>query len=254
MTDATDTIRYSSRSDPRDHRPLRISLLLSAVIVLSLLSLFHSFVPLPYQKIEKLSPATIVQLQSVPLQAAERQAVKRSQDIEETEPEDVIEDRAEPATAVVDNNEADRPDRNDETAMENVMSPPVDWPVLIESIAERSDEFAPGEPSSMSPAFDELRHVASTRYSKPQTREKKPIWENVEKDQLGRTILRSGDCYRVLDDPSAVNQWVFENFSQYLTICEIAGNSPIELPFVKEIVARYDYLKKDNGSEFDWAD
>jgi len=248
MRDTKDTLWYSSRPDLRSYRPLRVSLLLSAVIVLSLLSLLHSFVPLPYQVNEQLPPASIVRLQNIAAQA-----VERAPDIEETEPEEVNEDRAEPATAVVDNSEADRPDRENETPAETATSPPVDWPVLIEIIAQRSDEFAPGEPGSMSPAFDELRRVASTRYSKPLTREKKPIWENVEKDQLGRTILRSGDCYRVLDDPSAVNQWVFENFTQYLVFCETASDSPIELPFVKEILARYDYLKKDNGSEFDRA-
>jgi hypothetical protein len=38
------------------------------------------------------------------------------------------------------------------------------------------------------------------------------IWNNVEKDQRGHTILRDGNCFRILNDPSVANQSAYENF------------------------------------------
>jgi hypothetical protein len=72
--------------------------------------------------------------------------------------------------------------------------------------------------------------------------QKRPIWENVERDQLGRRILVSGDCYRVVDDPSAVNNEIFRMFQQYMVYCSKQGSSPQELPWVEAIRDRYDYL------------
>ena len=96
----------------------------------------------------------------------------------------------------------------------------------------------------MSPHFDELRKVAATRYAKPAFEPERPIWENTEKDQMGRTVLRAGDCYRVIADPSAVRQWEFHTFTQYITFCEHYEDAPAELPWVKDVVAKYAYLQK----------
>ena len=78
---------------------------------------------------------------------------------------------------------------------------------------------------------------------------KKEIWDNVEKDQMGRTILRAGDCFRVLDDPSVANQWLQENFTQYMIFCSNGKTIPKALPFVAEVVERYAYLQQDDGLE-----
>ena len=47
-----------------------------------------------------------------------------------------------------------------------------------------------------------------------------PIWESVTTDQLGRKILRSGDCYRVLEDDNVMRLDIFETFTRYLVFCE----------------------------------
>ena len=106
----------------------------------------------------------------------------------------------------------------------------------------------------MHPEFDERRRVARIRFRKSAAPVKKEIWDNVEKDQMGRTILRAGDCYRVLDDPSAANQWLQDNFTQYMFFCSSAGKTiPKELPFVAEIRERYVYLQQDDAVEkFRW--
>ena len=71
---------------------------------------------------------------------------------------------------------------------------------------------------------------------------------------MGRTILRAGDCYRVLDDPSAANQWLQDNFTQYMFFCSSAGKTiPKELPFVADIRERYVHLQQDDTTEkFQW--
>jgi hypothetical protein len=132
----------------------------------------------------------------------------------------------------------------DQTAPEP--SPPVDWYAALDHTAIQSAEQA-GKSPSMSPQFDELRLVARERYRKSEAPVKKPIWENVEKDQMGRTVLRSGDCYRVLDDPSVANRWAQEHFTQYILFCGSGKQLPKELPFVADIVARYAYLQPGGG-------
>jgi hypothetical protein len=125
-------------------------------------------------------------------------------------------------------------------------SPHVDWYAALDRAAIESVEQA-GKSPSMSPQFDELRLVARERYRKSEAPVKKPIWENVEKDQMGRTILRAGDCYRVLDDPSVANRWAQEHFTQYILFCGSGKQLPKELPFVADIVARYAYLQPGDG-------
>lgn len=47
-----------------------------------------------------------------------------------------------------------------------------------------------------------------------------PIWGNVEEDQMGRKILRSGDCYRVIEDNNPMRIDIFETFTRHLVFCE----------------------------------
>jgi hypothetical protein len=93
----------------------------------------------------------------------------------------------------------------------------------------------------------EKRSRLAERYQ-PGTHEKpKPIWENVELDTLGRTVLRSGDCIKVLDDPNVGSREVFEKFGQYMVQCTYQGRYPRELPWVDDIRERYEYLRNPGG-------
>ena len=78
-----------------------------------------------------------------------------------------------------------------------------DWYAQMEVIA-RSVITEQQKTYSLNPALDEKRRQAAERFRPSRAPVKKPIWENVETDQMGRKILVSGDCHRVVDDPSAV--------------------------------------------------
>ena len=92
---------------------------------------------------------------------------------------------------------------------------------------------------SLNPQLDEKRRAAAVRFRPSRAPEKKEIWDNVEKDQFGRTLLWHENCYRVLDDPSAVNRDIYEMFTQYMVFCINAKEWPIEFDRIDE---RYAYL------------
>ena len=83
----------------------------------------------------------------------------------------------------------------------------------------------------VNPAFERKRSAAAQKFAPIERRVEKPIWENVEKDLTGRTILRSGDCWRVLDDPNVGNREQFEVFGQYITSCAFYKRKPRMLPW-----------------------
>lgn len=97
---------------------------------------------------------------------------------------------------------------------------------------------------SVNPGFDERRREAATRFRPSALPEDREIWDNVEKDQLGRTILRSGNCFRVIDDPSVANSWAFDNFDQYITYCSYRKYIGKELPWVEDVRDRHQYLRE----------
>ena len=101
------------------------------------------------------------------------------------------------------------------------------------------------------PRVDELRREGRLRYQPPTIERPGPIWENVEQDQLGRTVLRDGDCWKVVDDPNVGSQYQFQEFGQYLTMCSFYRRPPRELPWVETIRERYDYLKYPDGEILD---
>lgn len=101
---------------------------------------------------------------------------------------------------------------------------------------------------SVNPPFERARREASVRFRASLAPEAEYAWDNVEKDQLGRTILRLGDdgsCFRVLDDPSGVNRWAFETFDSQMVYCEfsLGGKQGKALPWVSVIRERYPYLR-----------
>jgi hypothetical protein len=134
-------------------------------------------------------------------------------------------------------------DNSADDAPSNESAPEVsfEWYAMLDAVVEQFNAKA-DTPPSLSPRFDELRRVAKIRFAPVADFGPKPIWENVETDQMGRTILRFGDCYRVLEDWRVTNRWAQENFGQYIVYCDPSSSSPKELPFVAQIIERYDYL------------
>ncbi len=114
--------------------------------------------------------------------------------------------------------------------------------VVKATVAERQRVY------SVNPAFDKKRRQAAVKFAPSEAPQKKPIWENVETDQLGRKILVSGDCYRVIDDPSAANYEIFRTFQQYIVYCRNPGTRPQKQPWVEDIRDRYDYLAQRDGA------
>jgi len=102
-------------------------------------------------------------------------------------------------------------------------------------------------PYSVNPVLAAKRRNFEGTYQPPSHVGPRPIWENVDVDQLGRTVLRSGDCYKVLDDPNVGSQDAFRDFGQYIAICTYQKRLPKNLPWVAELVERYHYLKYPDG-------
>ncbi|MDJ0795071.1 MAG: hypothetical protein QNI98_12630 [Woeseiaceae bacterium] len=109
-----------------------------------------------------------------------------------------------------------------------------DWYAEIPDAVAAYQDSLPRE-YSINPGMDERREEAAERFYPSRAPVKRPIWENVEKDTLGRTILVSGDCHRVLDDPNVGSRDKFLTFDQYFVFCSKSNRAPQELGFVKEL-------------------
>lgn len=124
----------------------------------------------------------------------------------------------------------------------------IDWYAKLKDIAERSDQFLP-DPASMSATFDEKRRRAGLRFAASTAPVKKPVWENVEMDQMGRKLLWHDNCYRVIEDNAVTRRWVQENFTQYLVFCNgPEDRAPIQIAFSDDRFAGYRYLTDPDGS------
>lgn len=121
----------------------------------------------------------------------------------------------------------------------------VDWYEALEQAAADVIARATTEPQSMDPAFDELRRIAAVRYAGPRTGKPQPVWD-AEKDLYGRTLLRRGNTYLILDDPSLTNRYAFETFERHMLFVSIPiGKArPKNLPWVASIRARYAYMRE----------
>jgi len=125
---------------------------------------------------------------------------------------------------------------------------PIDWETLRdEAIKQVLDAEEKRQLISINPAFEKLRREAAVRFRASLAPDAVHAWDRVEKDQIGRSILPLGDgtCYLVLDDPSAVNRWVFETFDQNTVYCNFffGGKKGKNLPWVEIIRERYPYLR-----------
>lgn len=145
-----------------------------------------------------------------------------------------------------------------ESADSPAVAPPVDVTSVVTEFpavdmdtagSEAIKEYLDGleNPLSVNPVLDAKRRDFAGSYQPPTHSKPKPIWENVEKDQLGRTVLRSGNCSKVIDDPNVGSQYKFQQFDQYMITCTFQKRKGRELPWVAEIRERYHYLKYPDG-------
>ena len=109
-----------------------------------------------------------------------------------------------------------------------------DWYALIPEAVRAALDAEPRE-YSLNPGFDEKRRRAAEQFAPSRAPVERPIWENVEKDTMGRTVLRSGNCYRVLDDPNVSSRDAFLTFGQYMATCTWSPDPPRLLPWVSEL-------------------
>lgn len=112
-----------------------------------------------------------------------------------------------------------------------------DWHALVPEAARAANDARPRE-YSVNPGFDEKRRVAAQQFAPSQAPVERPIWENVERDTMGRTLLRSGNCYRVINDPNAGSREAFLIFGQFMATCERPSDPPRALPWVSELQNR----------------
>jgi hypothetical protein len=128
---------------------------------------------------------------------------------------------------------------------EQIEQAPRDWYAQMDDVV---DSFASEQQKTyaLNPVQAELRRNAAQHFRPSRAPVEKKIWENVETDQLGRKILVSGDCHRVVDDPSAVRNYDFRTFHQFMTFCSKYKRQPKELPWVEEIRERHVYLQPDD--------
>lgn len=116
-------------------------------------------------------------------------------------------------------------------------SAPTDWYAQIPEAVRATLDARPRE-YSVNPGFDEKRRRAAEQFAPGEALVERPVWEHVERDTMGRALLRSGDCYRIIDDPNVGSRDAFLTFGQFMVFCGKVGEAPQELAFVKEIQNR----------------
>jgi hypothetical protein len=121
-----------------------------------------------------------------------------------------------------------------------------DWYADADSAVQETVTTA-NHVDSMHAAFDEKRRLAAINFAPSRAPVKKPIWENVETDQMGRKILRSGDCYRVLEDWRVTQYDFHRDFGQYITYCDNYEKETMDVAWVDDIRESYAYLNYPDG-------
>ena len=129
-----------------------------------------------------------------------------------------------------------------EEPVEELQRAPTDWYAQMPDVAA-TVVASQNEVHSVNPMFDAKRREAAVKFAPSRAPVDRPIWDNVEIDQTGRRILVSGDCHRVLDEPSAARYELYETFFQYFAYCSPYKRPPKELPWVDEIRQQYAYLE-----------
>lgn len=221
-------------------RRLNISMLFATLIVAAILSVLH------FPTIDVLAPISELLVNIVDVNPPVEESATANDDAVEPDPEidePLIE--PEPATKTV----ANVVPATGETVAESSSITPAEAKQAVEWEKQKADAVqaaidALENVASVNPNFDERRREAAIKFRPSEAPAKTEIWDNVEKDQMGRTILRNGNCYRVIDDPSVINRWAFENFDQYITYCTYQKYVGHELPWVEDIRDRHAYLRE----------
>jgi hypothetical protein len=197
-----------------------------AVLLLAALLLLVKFSPLPELQLKKIELRLLADTEPAAAEPAE--------------PEDLVEPEA--IVEAVEAIETSEPTEVIAPAEPQV----TDWYSEVESAVQETVTTA-NHVDSMHAAFDEKRRQAAINFRPSQAVIKKPIWENVETDNIGRTILVSGDCYRVLEDWRVTYHEIQRDFGQFITYCNANMEIPMNVAWVADIRERYAYLKYPDG-------
>ncbi len=221
-------------------RRFNVALFFATLLVAAILSV------LQFPAVEMLprSPSPTLVVNIAPPEEVAVEVV--SSDVQET-PREIVEGAVESTTQPAAQTEEQAAESSGraiaEPAVVTVTEPDIDWEEQkSNAVRDAIDDLQ--TIVSINPNQDQQRSEAAVRFRPSEAPVKKEIWDNVEKDYLGRTILRSGNCYRILDDPSAVNRDVFETFGQYMTHCGGGRYVGVELPWVEEIRKKFTYLRE----------
>ncbi len=204
---------------------LAVSMSISVVLLAAVL-LFVKFSPQPLLK------QTMIELRlltDVEQPAAEPKAVVEP--FEPLELIDPVEFIAPPALAEV---------------VEPVEPQTTDWYADAVSAAQETVATAQ-HVDSMHATFDQKRRQAVIDFPASQAPVKKPIWENVETDQMGRKVLVSGGCYRVLEDWRVTYYEIQQAFGQFITYCNASNEYPMDVAWVDNSREGYAYLNYRDG-------
>jgi hypothetical protein len=118
----------------------------------------------------------------------------------------------------------------------------VDWEAeMIIAVRNAVDQME--NPFTVNPNFEARRREAAIKFRPSEAPIKKEIWDYVEKDQAGRTVLRFGNFYQVLDDPRLFNRDAFLTFERHMVFATYRKYIPKELPWVKEVRNNHAYLR-----------
>lgn len=213
---------------------LGFSMVLAAVMLAGMLSLARLPAPGEFGPILEL----VVEL------TRPQPVVQPEPDILPLPPVTEIVEESQPATTIPES-QSESPPAEEQAAGEGAA---IDWDVERDkAIKEVLDAIAREEAYSVNPRFEAARREARVRFRASLAPEVLNAWDNVEKDQLGRTVLRLGDgnCFAILDDPSAVNRWAFETYQRNMVYCDFFFGGPQgkNLPWVEIIRERYPYLR-----------
>ncbi|MBT8077389.1 MAG: hypothetical protein KJO31_02380 [Gammaproteobacteria bacterium] len=216
-------------------RRLLACLLLSAAIVLAMLQ----FAELPFD-----GSSQRVADRAIEVDLSQPEPLTNDPDTEMPEPADIATSASGEQSVVEEALAKDAAPEGETAVAEDVAStrPVIDWHVAMLKAAAAAATVTTKH-RRFTGDFDEKLEAAAARYYASPDHGPRPIWENVEKDQLGRTLLWHGDCYRVLADPNVMNLYVFETFTQHLVFCQTPHDVAQELPWVKEFIARYPHLR-----------
>lgn len=200
-----------------------------ALLLLAAVLLLVKFSPLPVLQTKKIELRLLADTEPPPAEPAEAEDL--------VEPEAIV-NPVEPTEVIAPAELAE--------VVEPAESQVTDWYADAESAVQKTVTTA-NHIDSMHVAFDEKRRQAAINFRPSEAVIKKPIWENVETDNIGRKILVSGDCFRVLEDPRATYYEIQRQLGQYIVHCIANDEKPMNVAWVAEIRERYAYLKYPDG-------